>query len=94
VRSFHKQVLQRAHTAVDRQSLSERFFTAMTVSVPRAKIATARKLITQFREEFWRAMNTEGDAPPDEVYHLAVQFFRSTENPIQAPLAVQASQDG
>jgi uncharacterized protein (TIGR02147 family) len=82
IRSFHKQVLQRAHAAIDRQAMNERYFTSMTVAVPRSKIATAKKLITQFREDFWKAMGDEGETP-EEVYHLAVQFFRSTEKPTQ-----------
>jgi uncharacterized protein (TIGR02147 family) len=80
VRSFHKQVLQRAHSAIDRQSMSERHFTCTTVAVPRSKVATAKRLITQFREDFWKAMEDENETP-EEVYHLAVQFFRSTEKP-------------
>lgn len=78
IRSFHKQVLLRAHQAIDRQTVQERYFTTLTLPVPKSKIAQASKLIGQFRDEFMRQISEDGDTP-DEIYHLAVQFFRATD---------------
>lgn len=81
IRSFHKQVLTRAHTAIDTQSIEERYFTALTIAIPRSKIKNAGELMSRFRDEFMAEM-TGDQQPPEEIYHLSMQFFRATEKPI------------
>jgi uncharacterized protein (TIGR02147 family) len=81
IRSFHKQVLLRAHTAIDQQAIDERYFTSLTIAIPRSKIKIAGELISRFRDQFMAEM-TGDEQTPEEIYHLAVQFFRATENSI------------
>jgi len=84
IRSFHKQVLLRAHQAIDRQEVSERYFTTLTLAVPRAKIPLAGSLIGQFRDDFMTSMGDVNETA-DEIYHLAVQFFRATDQAVSPP---------
>jgi uncharacterized protein (TIGR02147 family) len=79
VRSFHKQMLTKAHAAIERQPMDERYFTGLSLPIPTAKLGEARRLIAEFRDAFLRQMGAE---TPDEVYHLAVQLFRLTPEPI------------
>ena len=78
VRLFHKQMLMRAHQAMDRQSVDERVFLSVTLPVNRKRLAEAQRRIREFREAFANEFVDLNDGP-DEVYHLAIQFFRLTE---------------
>ena len=81
IRSFHKQVLLRAHAAIDAQSIDERYFTTLTIAIPQSKIKHAGELMSRFRDEFMAEM-TGDQQVPEEIYHLSMQFFRATEKPI------------
>lgn len=81
IRSFHKQVLLRAHAAIDAQSIDERYFTTLTIAIPQHKIKLAGELMSRFRDDFMAEMTGDLQAP-DEIYHLSMQFFRATEKPI------------
>ena len=71
-----------AHAAIDAQSIDERYFTTLTIAIPQNKIKLAGELMSRFRDEFMAEMT--GDLqPPDEIYHLSMQFFRATEKPIR-----------
>ena len=81
IRSFHKQVLLRAHAAIDTQSIDERYYTTLTIAIPQSKIKLAGTLMSRFRDEFMAEM-TGDKLQPEEIYHLSMQFFRATEKPI------------
>jgi uncharacterized protein (TIGR02147 family) len=81
IRSFHKQVLLRAHAAIDSQSIDERYFTTLTIAIPQSKIKLAGELMSRFRDEFMAEMTGDMQTP-EEIYHLSMQFFRATEKTI------------
>lgn len=79
VRLFHKQMLMRAHQAIDRQSVDERIFLGLTVPIANSKLGAAHKRI----REFWDAFTNEfciNPTAPDEVFHLGCHLFRVTDS--------------
>jgi len=77
IRSCHKQLIQKAYNAVERQSVDERFLSTLTFPVPAHKLNEARQLIAEFRDQFVSTLRTQNE-PYDEIYHLNIQFFRAT----------------
>ena len=79
VRAFHKQMLLKAHQAIDKQKVREKSFIGTTLAVPTTKVALAESLLAGYMEDFRRRMTEgEADGQPEELYHVAVQFFRLT----------------
>lgn len=78
IRSFHKQVLMRAHRAVERQKPGERFVTTATIAVPAAIIPEINKRMVAFRDELLAFVRDHHEAG-DTVYHMGMQFFRAIE---------------
>lgn len=75
VQKIHKQILDAAKEAIDHQSLEEREINSYSLAVQRDQIPDAKKAIRDFREKFSKQFeSTQGD----DVYQLAVQFFRLT----------------
>ncbi|SMF83503.1 TIGR02147 family protein [Pseudobacteriovorax antillogorgiicola] len=72
LRSRHKQVLEKAHRAIDSQDFDERINTGMTFCIDKKKIPEARKKIFDFVQEMSVLMEN-GDK--DEVYELSVSLF-------------------
>ena len=77
IRMYHKQMIQRAHNAIDRQTVTERFVSTLTFPVPADKLESARQMIAEFRDHFVSTLQSN-DGPWDEVYHLNLQFIRAT----------------
>ena len=66
IRSFHKQVLLRAHAAIDTQSIDERYYTTLTIAIPQSKIKLAGTLMSRFRDEFMAEMTGDKLQPESE----------------------------
>jgi uncharacterized protein (TIGR02147 family) len=77
-REYFKQVAALVPDALEKQSVEEREFQGMALSVPRSKIQLAKEMIRKFRTQFSEAMSHE---PGDDVYQMNIQFFRLTESP-------------
>ncbi len=79
IRSFHKEVLLRAHQAIERQSMKERYFSTATVAVPEHLIPEISEKIANFRDELISFITENNDSKDSRIYHLGFQFFRSTK---------------
>lgn len=80
IRAHHKQMLMRAHQAIERQPVPVRLFSSATLPVPASKVKEIADRIVAFREQLMADLDLT--ANPDEVYHLNFQFFRSTTDPV------------
>lgn len=83
VRLFHKQMMMRAHQAIDRQSVEERIFLGLTIPIAQENLNSAHKRI----REFWDAFASEfyqKSSAPDEVYHLGVHLFRVSDSKVKS----------
>jgi uncharacterized protein (TIGR02147 family) len=79
VRSFHSQILEKAKTALEFQTTDERDFSTLLLAVNPAQMDEAKIFIQKFREEFG-ARFCKPDTDKREVYALAMQFFKISEN--------------
>ncbi len=77
LKKFHTQILDKAKKALFLQSVQERDFSSITISMNSEKIPEAKALIKNFRRGFGEKLNQ--DTKKDRVYCLAIQFFRLDE---------------
>ena len=80
VRSYHKQMLVRAASELEKtddQSFARRSITGNSLAIDSARIDEAKQAIYEFEKDFAKRF-TSGS--PDEVYHFNLQFFPSTQN--------------
>lgn len=73
LRKFHKQVLVQALEAVDTQSMEERNFSGLTLSLDPTLLSEAKKKIRSFIREMSDFLDTESKS---EVYQLEIQLFK------------------
>lgn len=79
VREHHKQMMERAVLAMEREGareFSQRKVISSTLAIGSKHIAKAQALIEQFRTQLME-MTEKGGA--EEVYQLNIQFFRHTQ---------------
>jgi uncharacterized protein (TIGR02147 family) len=77
VRKFHRQILQKAESALETQTVKDRDFSTLILAVSKSQIDEAREAIKIFRENFEKKFCQE-TKNRDAVYALGVQFFRLT----------------
>jgi uncharacterized protein (TIGR02147 family) len=80
IRKFNRQILEKSREAIALQSVEERDISSLTLAVRRKDIPQVIEKIRRFRREINSELEQsvpEGAA--DEVYSLAIQFFRLTE---------------
>ncbi|NUM87640.1 MAG: TIGR02147 family protein [Bdellovibrionales bacterium] len=77
-RAYHKQVMDLAKDALDRQPLEAREFQSFAIDVARDRIPLAKELIRKFRTQFVKAMKAD---VTEEVYQMNIQLFQLTESP-------------
>ncbi len=82
IRSFHRQILAKAEVALEQQPVGERDYSTITVATSKTKIAEAKRRIGKFRRSLL-AFLEEHDSAADEVYCLALEFFRLTQKEIK-----------
>ena len=74
IRAFHKEKLQLAEEALEKQSLLDRDFAGVTLSIGRKDVAQIREISRKFIEKLMKF--SDKVESPDAVYHLSTQFFR------------------
>lgn len=77
VREFHRQISEQSQAALSSQDVSERDHSAVMFRFAAERMDEAKETVRRFRREFDRRFG--GDESADEVYCLAIQFFRLTE---------------
>lgn len=83
IREFNKLVIGDALNAIDNQDVSERNISTLTVGINKKDLPKFNALITAFRRnlnELAKDSLTHSGEKADEVYCLAVQFFRATQS--------------
>ena len=77
IKKFHRQILEKALSAIHLQTVDERDFSSMVLSIDKAQLPRAKKEIKKFRRHFDSLfLKTK---KKDEVYCLGIQFFRLSE---------------
>lgn len=79
IRRFHRQILEKAITSIDLQTLEERDLSCMVLAVDRNRLPQAKDAIKKFRREFDSEFGA--GTPRDSVYCLAIQFFSLQDKP-------------
>lgn len=79
IKSFNRQILQKAMDSIVFQSVADRDFTTMTMAIDPTKIPEAKSKIRAFRREITEFLEA-GDR--SEVYCFSQQLFRLTEKKI------------
>jgi uncharacterized protein (TIGR02147 family) len=78
VRSFHRQILEKATQALAFQAGDERYGSSSLFPVRVKSVPRARKLIQDFRMNFAKEISDlEGG---EEIYGLSLQFFKVSQN--------------
>ncbi|MES2768584.1 MAG: TIGR02147 family protein [Bdellovibrionota bacterium] len=79
IKLFHRQILEKAITAIDMQSVEERDFSAITMPISKDIMEEAQIKIKNFRREFdkWAQENSKNKK---DVYCISIQFFNLTNN--------------
>lgn len=74
LRKFHRQLLEKAILALETQSVDERDFASVVMTVDRGRLEEAKQDLKLYRREFGQKYGS--DPNQNEVYCLGVQFFR------------------
>ena len=75
IRKFHRQILEKAMTAIEMQSVEERDCTSMMLPIEASKLPLMKERIRKFRQEICREFTTDGNQL-NVVYSLSIQCFR------------------
>ena len=82
IRSFHKQTLGRAISALDLQPITDREFQSTFVAIPRSALPRLRQKIEQWVDDM--VGEARSAYPKEELYCLSVQFFGLKQPPHQS----------
>jgi uncharacterized protein (TIGR02147 family) len=77
VRKFHTQILEKALSALQLQTVEERDYSLVIMGVDPASIPTAREQIREFSRGFSKKIRVSDQK--HELYCLGIQFFRLTQ---------------
>jgi uncharacterized protein (TIGR02147 family) len=69
---YHKQMIQKAQTSLEKDSTDVREFNSMIVAIPSSELPEFRKQMQNFMQTFWQGLE---DKPKDDLYSLNIQFF-------------------
>jgi plasmid maintenance system antidote protein VapI len=72
-RKFHKQLLEKAADSIERDDISERAISAVSLAIDASQIDFAKERIRNFRRELMAELEAKGH--PDSVYFLTIQLF-------------------
>jgi len=78
LKNFHAQVLKKASDALLMQTVEERDVTNLTIAIHSKELPKLKQKIREFRREFNGTVESNR-LNRDQVYMLAIQFFRLTE---------------
>ncbi len=79
IRNFNKSLLKKAIESIDLQSVDERNFTTFTFALDSNEYAEFVDMIDQFRRQVMKKAELVPNSNKNEVYSLAIQFFRLTD---------------
>jgi uncharacterized protein (TIGR02147 family) len=80
LKRFHTQLLQLALQAIHTQNVQQRDLSSLTLAVDSRHLPELVERIRRFRRDFNGHVESSSEhRSPDEVYCLAIQFFRLTE---------------
>jgi len=79
IRTFHRQILQKAETALDNQELNERDFGSLVFSISKEQLPLFKEKILQLRREFKNEIASRGSDEKNAVYCFSSQLFQLTE---------------
>jgi len=77
IRSFHKQVINKALASIDKQPVENRDISSMILSINKSQIPMVKQRLESFRRSLMVELETGADR--ESVYCLALQFFEITE---------------
>jgi len=77
--AYHRQMVERAGSAIDAVPPEQRDISALTVCVRVASLADLKERIHRFREEMMQRCDTETE--PERVYQLCIQLFPLSQLP-------------
>lgn len=73
IRKYHKQMLELAKDAVEKQTMNERDLRGLTIAFDQARVEEAKEDIQKFVAQFEKKY---GKGPRDSVYQLSLALFR------------------
>jgi uncharacterized protein (TIGR02147 family) len=76
IRHFHKQMIEKAHDAIEGQKVDERYLQGSMISVRKQDLKKAQKIIQKAHAEILK-LSCSGDG--EELYYFNSQFFRITQ---------------
>lgn len=80
IRSYHRQLLDKAEQALEERSVTERDFSSVVFSIRKEKIPVLKEFIQRLCQEFDRELEQHSEpVPKDSVYCFSTQFFELTE---------------
>jgi uncharacterized protein (TIGR02147 family) len=79
IRNFNKQILTKAKAAISTQDITERDISTLTVAVRKKDLPIIMEKLKTFRRELNTYLSDSVQNDGDEVYSLALQFFRLSE---------------
>lgn len=80
IRKFNRQILDKSREAISFQSVEERDISSLTLAVRKKDVPVVIDKIRRFRREINSELEQAvPDGTAEEVYSLAIQFFRLTE---------------
>lgn len=74
VHSFHKQILERAYAAVDKQAVALRKIEALITTIPATQVPEFKQHIEDFIEQM--SAKFRQATPKEAIYCLSLQFFQ------------------
>ena len=78
LRTFHQQIIAKAHEAVEEQNTQERFLSTLVLPVDDDEMVEAQIFIQQFLNDFKKRFSRTSTSKK-EVYALALQYFSLTD---------------
>jgi uncharacterized protein (TIGR02147 family) len=76
IRKFHRQVLEKAIVALDKQSIEQRNYSSNFVTISKTDLPRAKDMMKRFRRRFVSELSANDEK--DGVYCLSMQFFELT----------------
>ncbi len=80
IRIFHKQMISKAQTAIEMQSIEERFLQSLQFPVLKSDLPQIQKEIVKFRNQMLRKYGRTATGDADTVYGLNMQLFKLLED--------------
>lgn len=78
IRHYHHQLLKKADDALDTQTIDERDFSSIVMSIDRTKLPEAKEWLKEFRRKFFTDLDKSKNK--NSVYCLSIQFFKLSNN--------------